>query len=73
MAHGEIIDIQPLPDSRREVTVSSSYTTVQRIVLAAGVLDTADGDEVLRRASDLRTVVYDTVRESAKDSKRRKG
>ncbi len=73
MAHGQIIDIQPLPESRREVTVSTSYTTVQRIVLAAGVLDTADGDEVLRRASDLRAVAYDEVRRSAKDDKRKRG
>lgn len=68
---GEIIDIQPLPGSRREVTTSSSYTTVQRIVLEAGVLDTPEGDEVLRRASDVRNVAYNEVRRSAKDDKRR--
>jgi hypothetical protein len=71
MAHGEIIDIRDRGQSRREITVSSSYTSVQRIVLMPGVLDTAEGNEVLRRASDLRNVAYNEIRASARDRRKR--
>lgn len=47
-----IISVSPLARSRREIIIGTPDFATAHIVLAAGVLGTALGDEVLRRAGD---------------------
>lgn len=61
---GHVVDIQDRDKSRREVTVTSGLTSVQRLVLMPGVLGTDDGAAVIAAAADLNGVVFGDVRRS---------
>lgn len=62
---GHVVDVQPKSRSRREVTVTTGLVGLQRMTLMPGVLGTPDGDEMIARAADLRTVVYTPTRRRA--------
>lgn len=69
--HGQVLGIEDKPESRRELTVSTPDYGRTRITLMAGVLGTAEGFEVVDRASNLPESALLEVRRSARDARRR--
>lgn len=67
---GYTLGVTDRPQSRRQVEVSTGYGTSTRVTLLPGVLGTDDGAEVLRRASDLQSLVYQEPRRSARDDRK---
>lgn len=65
-SRGIVVNVEDRPKSRREVTVTTGVVGLHRLTLMPGVLGSEDGARMIALASDLRTVVFDTPRRSAK-------
>ncbi len=63
---GIVIATEDKPKSRREVTVTTGVVGLHRLTLMPGVLGSEDGARMIALASDLRNVVFNTPRRSAK-------
>lgn len=59
---GHVFAVAAKPRSRVEIRSTASDFGQTRITLNAGVLGTVDGAEVIRRASDVRTLTYSLTR-----------
>ena len=69
--NGQVLAVETKGQSRRELTVTTEAYGRTRITLMAGVLGSDDGLEVVDRASNLHASVFDEVRRSARDDRRR--
>lgn len=64
---GLVVGVRDLDKSRRAITVTTGVVGLTEVTLMPGVLGTEDAAEVIRRASDLRSLNFTEVRRSARD------